>query len=143
MATKEGRLARRRFTAIPPLPPRKSRAIRASYRGPLLGSFGWPMMAVSRPFSLTPSPGRRFRGNGEINRGFYAAISVRESGSSGAAATDRDSNRMIRKPRTRHRQFTGASFRTLIADEGIDLPLFKAPDRLACGFVEIAYEISP
>ena len=39
----------------------------------------------------------------------------RGPGSSGADATDRDSERAIRKSRRAQRQFTGASFREIIA----------------------------
>ena len=58
----------------------------------------------------------------------YGEEGRRGHGSSGAAATGRDSDRAIRESRIAHRLFTGPSFRTLIAaKDGEISPFFRRP----------------
>ena len=75
------------------------------------------------PLIRTPAPGRWLRGGGAGNRGPAPSISGREEGRrgpgpSGAVATNHGPGREIRKSRLSRRQFTGPSFRTLIAANG-------------------------
>ena len=94
------------------------------------------------PLILTDSPGHRIRGDGARKRGppSFSGRRERVGGGLGHLARIHSYRRGVRKSRIAHRQFTGPSYRTLIADEGggDQSPPFKAPDRRACGFVEIA-----
>ena len=99
-------------------------------------------MTLFPPLIRTKAPGHRIRGDGARNRGFVPSFigrceGRRGTGPSGALASSHNPIREIRKSRSAHRRFAGPSFRTLIADDEGSIPLFKEPDRRACGFVEI------
>ena len=132
MSVGEGRMARRRLAMIPPWADGNRGQPRAAKRGPPFGRFGRRRMTSFSPLRAR----RRAAGFVEMAREIWdpppKIVSGKECrrapGSSGAVATDHDSNRAFRKSRIAHRQFKVPSFRSLIAAMGDPrFPFFRRP----------------